>query len=180
MTKHSKDVEYYVGLPYRIEITPEEDGSGFNTAVPDLKGCMAFGETVGEALETLADVKRAWIEIAVERGWRIPEPASEEARDYSGRFNVRLARYLHRQLAELAREQSTSLNQLVVHLLAEGVGRLNEQPTMREEAAATGQQLPSADQPEAHHRVERVQIVDPGLGRSQFLGQSDLSSTYSH
>jgi HicB-like protein involved in pilus formation len=37
----------------------------------------------------------------------------EEERSFSGRFPVRLPRYLHRQLTEVAREQGVSLNQFV-------------------------------------------------------------------
>ncbi len=117
-----KDLNYYMNLPYKIEVAPEEDGMGFNMAISDLKGCMAFGETIEEALETLIDVKQTWIELALDRGWQIPEPTVEE-REYSGRFNARLPRYLHRELAELAGKQGTSLNQLVVALLSEGAER---------------------------------------------------------
>jgi hypothetical protein len=83
---------------------------------------MAFGETLDEALETLGDVKQSWLELAIEREWTIPEPTTEE-KEYSGRFNVRLPRYLHRELAEIAEAEETSLNQLVVALLSDGVGR---------------------------------------------------------
>jgi len=118
----TKDLSYYMNLPYKVEITPKEDGSGFNAAIPLLKGCMAFGETLEEAYASLAEVKQAWLEIAFARGWKIPEPLSE-TKDYSGKFNVRLPGYLHRELAELAEAQGTSLNQFVVALLAEGAGR---------------------------------------------------------
>ena len=38
---------------------------------------------------------------------------SREERSFSGRFPVRLPRYLHRQLSEVAREQGVSLSQFV-------------------------------------------------------------------
>jgi len=122
-----KDLNYYMNLPYKVEITPEEDGTGYNAAIPDLKGCMAFGETIEEAYEVLTEVKRAWFEIALERGWRIPEPLPVEFKAHSGRFNVRLPRYLHRELAEIAEREGTSLNQLVVAFLSEGANRRKEQ-----------------------------------------------------
>ena len=37
----------------------------------------------------------------------------EEGQAFSGRFPVRLPRYLHRHLSEIAREQGVSLNQFV-------------------------------------------------------------------
>ena len=118
-----KTLDYYMDLPYTVAITPDEDGVGFNAEIPRLKGCMAFGESIEEAYRTLIDVKQAWFEIALDRGWEIPEPAPAEVREYSGRFSLRLPRSLHRELSELAEEESTSLNQLAVALLAEGKER---------------------------------------------------------
>jgi len=127
MMTNKKELDYYMNLPYKVEISPEEDGAGFNASIPDLKGCVAFGETVEEAYQTITEVKQTWIEIALEREWRIPEPVTEEFKEYSGRFNARLPRSLHRKLAELAETENTSLNQLVVALLAEGTERLGAQ-----------------------------------------------------
>jgi len=123
-----KDLDYYMQLPYKIEVTPEEDGTGFTAEIPDLKGCMASGETIEDAFQTIVEVKKAWIEIALARGWRIREPISQELKEYSGRFNVRLPRYLHRELAQLAQVEGTSLNQLVVAFLAEGAERRHQTP----------------------------------------------------
>lgn len=116
-----KTLNYYLSLPYKIEIVPEEDGRGYTCTIPDLKGSVAFGETIEQALETINEVKRNWLEIALEQGWRIPEPIAEEFKEYSGKFSARLPRYLHRKLAELAGEEGTSLNQLVVAFLSAGV-----------------------------------------------------------
>jgi antitoxin HicB len=126
---NKRDLQYYMALPYRVEIAPTEDGTGFTATVPALKGCIAFGETVEEAYEMVAEVKEAWIDIALEEGWPIPEPTEEEVKEYSGRFNVRLPRYLHRRLAEVAEVEDTSLNQLVVALLSEGVERRRHRAT---------------------------------------------------
>lgn len=119
MTRSEPTLDHYLNLPYRIEITPEPDGTGFTAVIPALKGSVAFGETSEEALETINDVKRNWIEIALDRGWQIPEPVTEELREYSGKFSLRLPRYLHRRLAEIAEQEDTSLNQLIVALLSE-------------------------------------------------------------
>jgi antitoxin HicB len=122
-----KTLSYYMSLPYRMEITPEEDGTGFNAAIPDLKGCMAFGETIEEAYETIIEVKQAWLETALERGWPIPEPPPAEFKEYSGRFSVCLPRYLNDELSEMAEREGTSLNQLVVAFLSEGAERQRQE-----------------------------------------------------
>ncbi len=41
---------------------------------PDLPGCMSDGETPEEAVESLADARRMWIEVGLEYGNTIPEP----------------------------------------------------------------------------------------------------------
>ena len=50
----------------------------------------------------------------------------EEQRSYSGRFPVRLPRYLHRQLAEIAREQGVSLSQFVCTAAVKAAGEASD------------------------------------------------------
>jgi antitoxin HicB len=115
-----KDLEYYLQLPYRIEVYP--DDGGYTAAIPDLSGCLTFGDTLQEALSLIQDAKAGWLELAIENNQPIPEPALPPA-DYSGKFTVRLPRSLHRRLAERARLEGISLNQLVNVTLAEAVGK---------------------------------------------------------
>lgn len=118
----TKDVDYYMALPYRVVITPDEDG-GFNAYILELTGCVAHEDTIDQLYEIITDVQRNWIEIALEDGWDIPEPPSDESKQYSGKFLLRLPRYLHRELAQEADAEDTSLNQLAVALLSEGLER---------------------------------------------------------
>lgn len=122
----NKDINYYMALPYKIEIWPEIEDEGYAATIPVLKGTAAFGDTREETLELLDEVKRNWLEIAIEKGWNIPEPEEEnlEIREYSGRFNVRLPKYLHRRAVEWAEKEGTSLNKLVVSFISEGIGGL--------------------------------------------------------
>ena len=117
-----KALEYYVGLPYRVEIYPEPDGSGYTAEVPDLPGCLTCADTLDELFEMIEDAKRGWIEVALERGIAIPEPSPLFDEGYSGKFTVRLPRSLHRRLAERARSEGASLNQFVNVALAEVMG----------------------------------------------------------
>ena len=57
----------------RIVQWSEEDGA-FIVEVPELPGCMADGETVGDAIANAEVVIREWIETAEERGQEIPQP----------------------------------------------------------------------------------------------------------
>jgi antitoxin HicB len=61
---------------YEVSIRPlgEEDGGGYLARVPDLPGCMADGDTPGEALANAYDAIACWIEAAGEMGRQVPTP----------------------------------------------------------------------------------------------------------
>lgn len=116
---NKKSLQYYLGLPYRIVLFPAEEG-GFAIEMPELPGCISQGETLEEAYEMIRDAQKCWLEVALERGIEIPEPAGTE--EYSGKFNVRMPKSLHRTLAEKAKEEKVSLNQYINYQLARGLG----------------------------------------------------------
>ncbi len=78
MTKPTKHLEYYMSLPYTIELTPDVDGYWF-AEIPLLDGCMTNGESREDALAMIDDAKRAWLETALELDLPIPEPQSQHA-----------------------------------------------------------------------------------------------------
>jgi len=119
----NRSIDYYLPLPYRVEIFPEEDGHGYTATIPDLPGCMTSADTLDGLWQMLEEAKRAWIEVAIQEGQDVPEPTLPVVESHSGRFVVRLPRSLHRRLAERAKTEDTSLNQLVVSLLSEGMGK---------------------------------------------------------
>ena len=43
-----KSIEYYMNLPYRIEIYPEPDERGYTALIPELPGCMTCADTLEE------------------------------------------------------------------------------------------------------------------------------------
>lgn len=115
-----KNLDYYMGLPYKIEITPipEEQGGGFMATLPEI-GRYAItgdGDTVEEALENLAIVKREQFEIYLDEGIKINEPEKEN--QYSGRFPLRLPKYLHKDLAKSSKSEGMSLNSYILSLIA--------------------------------------------------------------
>ena len=114
-----KDLNYYMGLPYRIEIVREQEEGGYVLHCPELPGCITSGETVQEGLEMLEDAKKCWFTACLEDGVSIPEPARLE--DYSGQFKLRLPKSLHKQLAQRSSEEGVSMNQYCVYLLSKGL-----------------------------------------------------------
>lgn len=69
-----KPLEYFLALPYTLELTPDEGGVWF-AAIPLLTGCMTQGDTREEALLLLDEAKLLWLETALAEGIAIPEPA---------------------------------------------------------------------------------------------------------
>lgn len=94
--------------------------------VPDLPGCAAGADSPDQLTELLSDAIDDWIKTAREMGQDIPAPSDDE--EYSGRVTIRMPRYLHRRLAQLAKLNDTSLNLFMVAALALKAG----------EAPATG------------------------------------------
>lgn len=120
----SNESGYYLSLPYRLEVVPlgSEDGGGYYARYVDF-GTSAHGDgtTIPEAVESARESLAAVLEVMLANGDPIPEPTS--GREYSGKFNVRVPKSLHKALAEEAESEGISLNMLVVSRLSKGVGR---------------------------------------------------------
>lgn len=108
-------LEDYRALEYSFMVWADPDG-GYVITYPDLPGCITQADTLDEIVPMAEDARRSWIEIAYEEGVDIPMPSYRA--EYSGKFNLRLPRSLHRMLAESAGAEGVSLNQYVVSLLA--------------------------------------------------------------
>ncbi len=116
-----KKLDYYLNLRYPVEIVPipEEEGGGYMARIPQFGDALiGDGDTPQEALSNLEELKKEIFCDLLEAGESIPEPEKEE---YSGKFVVRLPKYLHKALAEEAKKNGISLNQFVSTLLAQAL-----------------------------------------------------------
>lgn len=113
-TNPSRTLADYLTLDYTLNVIADPDG-GYVLEYPDLPGCMTQVETLEDVPEAANDIRRLWITAQFEDGDHIPLPSYPE--EYSGRFNVRLPRSLHRRLAESATAEGVSLNHYVASLL---------------------------------------------------------------
>ena len=109
---------------YRFTVRPlrAEDGGGYLIEYPDLPGCISDGETIEDAIANGRDAKDAWSAAMREAGRPVPSPGADAAGGYSGKWQLRTPKSLHRDLAERARREGVSLNALAVTLLARGLG----------------------------------------------------------
>lgn len=108
----------YLAMEYRLDVIADPDG-GYVIRYPDLPGCLTQIDHLDEVGPMATEIRELWMESAYEHGHDIPLPTYPE--EYSGKFNVRLPRSLHRQLAEASEADGVSLNQYVVMLLTRGV-----------------------------------------------------------
>ena len=72
-----KNLDYYMSLPYKVEIIPDPDG-GYAARLPELRGCITCADTWEELQFMIEDAKKAWIQCSLECGDPIPEPMSLE------------------------------------------------------------------------------------------------------
>jgi antitoxin HicB len=112
-----------VEFPFHIRRLGDDEGGGYLIEFPDLPGCISDGATIEEAIASGADALASWIATAEEFGEPVPPPSQRVDEAYSGRWNLRVPKSLHRRLAERAKAEGVSLNTLTVSLLAEGLGR---------------------------------------------------------
>jgi antitoxin HicB len=116
-----KPLEYYLTLKYPVSIEEAPEG-GYFVQIKDLPGCFSQGETMEETLENIEDARRLWMESMFEDCNEIPLPGAAEKR-YSGKFNVRIPKSLHRKLDEIADREGVSLNHYLVSTLSRAVGQ---------------------------------------------------------
>ena len=100
---------------YSVHLFLDEDGE-WVAALAEMPTVSAFGGSPEEALEELDIAWAAVKESYAARGEAVP--AAPARKQYSGRFNVRVDRGLHRDLAVEAAQKGVSLNALVARKLA--------------------------------------------------------------
>lgn len=150
----NKPIDYYLGLPYTIQMIPDE--GGWFASVKELPGCMSDGDTPDHAMAMVRDAMRAWIETCLEDGEPVPEPRELEA--FSGKLLVRVPASLHRSLTEDAANEGVSLNQHINVVLARSAGVPVMPPSPPGRGSEGGQ--------------VRNRRIGPGRGRRRTPGES--------
>lgn len=115
-----KDLNYYLSLPYTIELIREDESTWF-ARIAELPDCVTEADSSAEAVTMIYDAMAGWIEVALADGQPVPEPHAAE--EYSGKFVVRVSKSLHRDLVAAAAREDVSLNRYVATELARAVGR---------------------------------------------------------
>ena len=116
MINKNLNLEEYETLEYPAMIVPGEE-SGYVVSYTDLPGVVSHGQTKEAALANAEELRLAWTESRLERGWPVPLPG--ELASCNGKMNIRVSKSLHRRLRLLAKAEGVSLNQLAASILAE-------------------------------------------------------------
>ena len=116
----NNNLDYYMGLNYKIEVIKNEEGEGYTLYCPELRGCITSADTIEKGVAMIEDAKKCWFEACIEDGIQIPLPS--ELENYSGQFKLRIPKSLHRLLAEKSRQEGISMNQYCMYLLSNSVG----------------------------------------------------------
>jgi predicted RNase H-like HicB family nuclease len=126
MAREPRKLEDYLALEYSFHVLADPEG-GYVIEFPDLPGCMTQVDDLSELRSAAEEIRTLWIETEYAAGREIPPPSAPSS--YSGKFNVRLPRALHRRLSHSADREGVSLNQYVVSILSAGdvEGRLEKQ-----------------------------------------------------
>ena len=74
----NKKLDYYLSLPYRLEIVPDTVEGGYGARYPELPGCLTTAETLDGIIANALDAKREWLIAALKEGITIPEPSADE------------------------------------------------------------------------------------------------------
>jgi predicted RNase H-like HicB family nuclease len=115
----SKSIQEYLKEPYARILIPDEQG-GYSAEILEFPGCFAEGETPNETMQALERAAESWIQAALDQGQEIPVPFINQG--YGGKVALRLPRSIHRQAAQFAARDSTSLNQHLLSCIAGGIG----------------------------------------------------------
>jgi predicted RNase H-like HicB family nuclease len=162
---------------YPAEVFWSDDDEGFIAIAPDLPGCSAFGEDESQAIAELRHAIAAWKEAATAAGNPIPPPSRPAEAEYSGKFVVRMAKTLHRQLAVSADREGVSLNQYVCTLLASA-----HSLSVIEERIANGWAIANETlgvEVRQSTASSRMSVCGTVAGNPQFIEKSLLTGTSS-
>ncbi len=68
-----RSLDEYMKLPYKLEMMPDTDESGFVASYPELPECITYGETIAEAVGNAEDAKKERLRAAIGSNIQINE-----------------------------------------------------------------------------------------------------------
>ena len=103
---------------YSINIKWSDEDECYVATIPEFPLLSALANTQEEAIAEAKIVLSMALESLQDDGIQPPEPRVVEDIAYSGQVRFRMPTYLHRKMAEEAKENNVSLNTYMVTLLS--------------------------------------------------------------
>jgi len=163
----NRELDYYLNLPYSVQLSKQSDDGDeyWLAAIVELPGCIADGDSPDEAVESIGEAKRIWIESHLEDGHEVPLPL--EYHDYGGRVLVRMAKSLHARLSRRAKLEGVSLNQYIVTRLAEHSDQGEEYKGYLKTIRSLVDQLVQQNQPAQQIRAAQLSLTRSGYSQQR-------------
>jgi antitoxin HicB len=117
---------------YSMQLFWSEEDREYVALIPEFAHLSALAKTPEEAVREAQVVAGLFLDHMAEVGEEPPQPQIFSS--FSGQIRVRMPRTLHQKLAGRARIEDVSLNTLIVSLLAEGIGAMEELPLVERKA----------------------------------------------
>lgn len=105
----TKDLNYYLNLPWQFEFTKHPDGR-YSARVEGLS-CYSGGNTLEEAVKEIQEALEFYLESCLEDNFPIIEPQDIEGAN--GRISIRTSKKTHLKLIQLAKEEGVSVSHLI-------------------------------------------------------------------
>lgn len=109
-------------FPYRAVVEWSQEDECFVARAPAFEALATHGDTPEEALHELGIAGLAVVEVMKAHGRTVPAPDGNLA-DFAGKIALRVPRSTHARLALLASTEGVSVNQVLVSMISEGLGR---------------------------------------------------------
>jgi antitoxin HicB len=109
-------------FPYRAVVEWSQEDECFVARAPAFEVLAAHGDTPEAAIHELHVAGEATVALMRETGRPVPEPDADVA-DFGGKVALRVPRSMHARVARVAQLEDVSVNQLLVSIIAEGLGR---------------------------------------------------------
>lgn len=110
----TKDVNYYLNLPWTYTIGTEKDENGkliYVVQVNELEGIATDAPTIEESMVLIKEVLEEAIQMYLENKEKIPEP--KEFIQYKGNIAYRTSPFRHYSLVKEAQRKNISISQLI-------------------------------------------------------------------
>ena len=108
--------EEYMKMPYKLEIIPDTEESGFVASYPELPGCITCGETVANVVANAEDAKKNGFQLPLRTVLKSQSRNRQLLIPVSSNFVFQ--KLCIKLLPKIQKKEGVSMNQYCVYLLA--------------------------------------------------------------